>query len=188
MRVPVKIWNRGVPVEEEAFEQLRRVASLPFVTPHVSAMPDVHVGIGATVGTVVPSVGAIIPAAVGVDIGCGMAAICTSMTASDLPENLKPLRTAIEAAVPHGRTHGGNPKKDVGSWRNNPPLLAIERWKQNLEKDFRKLCAKYPTFESSSTVEHLGTLGTGNHFIEMCLDELQRVWIMLHSGSRGWGN
>ena len=106
--VPIKSWTRGVPVEDEAIEQLSNIARLPFVHRWVAAMPDVHLGIGATVGSVIPTLGAIIPAAVGVDIGCGMMAVQTTLTASDLPDNLAPMRSAIERAVPHGRTrHGG---------------------------------------------------------------------------------
>src|SRR6202012_295240 len=114
--VPIKAWTRGVPVEEAAQKQLRNVAQLPFIYKWVAAMPDVHWGIGATVGSVIPTKGAIIPAAVGVDIGCGMMAVQTYLNARDLPDNLKGIRTAIEKAVPHGRTnHGGH--GDVGAWR-----------------------------------------------------------------------
>src|SRR6266481_593590 len=117
--VPIKAWTRGVPLEDAARQQLLNVAQLPFIYKRVAAMPDVHWGIGATVRSVIPTKGAIIPAAVGVDIGCGMAAVRTSLLASDLPDNLKALRTAIEAAVPHGRTdHGG--RNDIGAWRNAP--------------------------------------------------------------------
>src|SRR3990170_8455826 len=114
---PIKAWIRGVPLEEPAELQLRNVASLPFVHKWVAVMPDVHYGIGATVGSVIPTVGAIIPAAVGVDIGCGMMAVQTSLTASDLPDNLHAVRTAIERAVPHGLTRGG---RDRGSWHEPP--------------------------------------------------------------------
>src|SRR5688572_27721981 len=103
---PIKHWTRGVPLEDAAREQLRNIAKLPFIHRHVAVMPDVHLGIGATVGSVVPTIGAVVPAAVGVDIGCGMMAARTTLTASDLPDDLAPLRHAIEAAVPHGRTTG----------------------------------------------------------------------------------
>ncbi|NUP96954.1 MAG: RtcB family protein, partial [Planctomycetaceae bacterium] len=113
--VPVKAWIDGVPADEKALQQLRNVAALGIVHSHVAAMPDVHFGIGATVGSVIPTRDAIIPAAVGVDIGCGMMAVRTSLTASDLPDDLKALRAAIEKVVPHGRTnHGG--KGDRGAW------------------------------------------------------------------------
>ena len=183
--VPIKMWTKGVPVEEEAQKQLQNVASLPIVFKHVAAMPDVHYGIGATVGSVIPTFKAIIPAAVGVDIGCGMIACKTTLTASDLPDNLGPLRSAIEKAVPHGLT----PKKfgrDKGSW-DTPPNEADAAW-ATLVDEFEQICEKYPRLKSTNNYRHMGTLGTGNHFIEICLDEAQSVWIMLHSGSRGVGN
>ncbi len=114
--VPVKTWTKGVPVEDAAMEQLRNVASLPFIHKHVAAMPDVHWGMGATIGSVIPTKGAIIPAAVGVDIGCGMCAVRLDMTAADLPDSLAGIRSEIEQAVPHGRTnHGQTPSL------NRPP-------------------------------------------------------------------
>src|SRR6478752_9137220 len=118
--VPIKMWTRGVPVEEEARRQLANAARLPIVFKHVAAMPDVHFGIGATVGSVIPTFRAIIPAAVGVDIGCGMIACKTTLRAEDLPDNLAPLRSAIERAVPHGRTPKG---RDVGAWENPPKVV-----------------------------------------------------------------
>jgi tRNA-splicing ligase RtcB len=181
--VPIKAWVRGVPFEDEARAQLVNVARLPFVHRWVAAMPDVHWGIGATVGSVIPTVGAIIPAAVGVDIGCGMMAVRTSLKSSDLPTDLKPLRNAIERAVPHGLTFK---KRDKGSW-HDIPRRTVAAWTA-LEPTFRKLCAKHPVLEKTNNVSHLGTLGTGNHFIEVCLDESERVWLLLHSGSRGVGN
>jgi len=182
--VPIKRWTRGVPVEPEAIAQLEKIAQLPFIHRWVAAMPDVHLGIGATVGSVVPTVGAVVPAAVGVDIGCGMMAVETSLTASDLPDNLGGVRAAIEKAVPHGRTtnHG----RDKGAW-GEPPAPVAAAWQQ-LRARFEVIAQKHPEVEQSNTVVHLGTLGTGNHFIEVCLDERDRVWFMLHSGSRGVGN
>src|SRR5437868_58711 len=118
--VPVKAWTNGVPVEDSARQQLINVASLPFIHKHVAIMPDVHWGMGATVGSLIPTVGAIIPAAVGVDIGCGMAAVRTNIPASELPDNLGALRAAIEAAVPHGRTDHGR-RNDTGAWTGDPP-------------------------------------------------------------------
>src|SRR6202046_3220985 len=114
--VPVKAWTKGVPLEDAARKQLLNAAQLPFIFRWIAAMPDVHLGIGATVGSVIPTKGAIIPAAVGVDIGCGMAAMRTSLVASDLPDDLKSLRRAIEVAVPHGRTNRGG-HGDIGAWR-----------------------------------------------------------------------
>src|SRR4029450_12105808 len=123
-RVPIKAWTRGVPVEESALRQLRNVAAMPFIHQWVAVMPDVHWGIGATVGSVIPTVGAVIPAAVGVDIGCGMMAVQTTLTANDLPESLREVRAAIEQAVPHGRAPRG---RDHGAWAN-PPAPAPAAW------------------------------------------------------------
>lgn len=183
--VPIRMWTQGVPVEEEAKAQLRRLARLPVVAPFVAVMPDVHLGIGATVGSVVPTRHAIIPAAVGVDIGCGMIAARTSLTASDLPENLAGIRSAIEAAVPHGRTSTRS-GRDKGSW-GKVPQVADAAWAE-LDADFQRLCELHPRLKNTNNRVHLGTLGTGNHFIELCLDEADDVWVMLHSGSRGVGN
>jgi tRNA-splicing ligase RtcB len=183
--VPIKMWTRGVPVDDKARAQLSRAAQMPFIFKHVAAMPDVHVGIGATVGSVIPTKGAVIPAAVGVDIGCGMMAARTSLVASDLPDNLEGIRSAIERAVPHGRDVGRG-KRDKGSW-GDPPRAVVDAWATLVER-FRRIVAKYPKLEKTNHLVHLGTLGTGNHFIELCLDEEQRVWVMLHSGSRGIGN
>jgi tRNA-splicing ligase RtcB len=184
--VPVKSWTRGVPFEDEARQQLRNVASLPFIHRWVAAMPDVHWGIGATVGSVIPTVGAVIPAAVGVDIGCGMMAVQTSLRASDLPDHLHGVRSAIEKAVPHGRTSGRGRSRDKGAWGAPPPAVEA-RWSA-LAAGFERIAARHPAIRQSNHLTHLGTLGTGNHFIEVCLDEGERVWFMLHSGSRGVGN
>src|SRR3989344_2446290 len=181
--VPVKMWTRGVPVEDEARRQLINAARLPVVFKHIAAMPDVHFGIGATVGSVIPTIKAIIPAAVGVDIGCGMMACKTTLTAEDLPDNLGPLRAAIERAVPHGRAPGN---RDPGAWQKVPGSVDTA-WAQ-LEAEFTELCRDYPKIAKTNNRNHLGTLGTGNHFIEVCLDEQGAVWFMLHSGSRGVGN
>ncbi|HEX8586274.1 MAG TPA: RtcB family protein [Allosphingosinicella sp.] len=182
---PVKMWTKGVPVEPMAREQLASAARMPFIFKHVAVMPDVHVGIGATVGSVIPTKGAVIPAAVGVDIGCGMMAARTSLHASDLPDNLEGVRSAIEKAVPHGRAVGRS-KRDTGSW-GDPPAEIVAAW-MTLAERFKRIVAKYPKLEKTNNLVHLGTLGTGNHFIELCLDEDDRVWVMLHSGSRGVGN
>ncbi len=182
---PIKSWTRGVPVDEKAKVQLTKAAQMPFIFKHVAAMPDVHVGIGATVGSVIPTKGAVIPAAVGVDIGCGMMAARTSLMASDLPDNLAGIRSAFEAAVPHGRS-AGRGRRDRGSW-GEPPKVVVDAW-ASLAVRFGNIVAKYPRLKNANTMVHLGTLGTGNHFIELCLDTEQRVWVMLHSGSRGVGN
>jgi tRNA-splicing ligase RtcB len=183
--VPIKAWTRGVGVEDAARKQLENVARLPIVFHHVAVMPDVHWGIGATVGSVVPTERAIIPAAVGVDIGCGMMAIETDLPAARLPDNLHELRTAIEHAVPHGRTANGG-RGDRGAW-HHIPKPTDDAWK-NLVPGYRAIIDKHPRIGKGNDVNHLGTLGTGNHFIEVCLDEADRVWFMLHSGSRGVGN
>jgi len=188
--VPVKMWTNGVPVEAEAQRQLENAAKLPIVFSHVAVMPDVHYGIGATIGSVIPTLKAIIPAAVGVDIGCGMIACKTTLVASDLPDNLGPLRSEIEKAVPHGmspkqyRREGSN--RDKGSWENTP-AAADAAWAQ-LVTEFDALCVDYPRLKNTNNHRHMGTLGGGNHFVEICLDEAGSVWIMLHSGSRGVGN
>ncbi len=182
---PIKAWTRGVPVEDEAREQLRKIALLPFIHSHVAVMPDVHLGMGATVGSVIPTVGAIVPAAVGVDIGCGMMAARTSLESKDLPDSLDGVRSDIERAVPHGRTRNGG-RGDRGAYSDLPKRHA-KAWAA-LADGFDAICTKHERLRRGNTENHLGTLGTGNHFIELCLDEEDRVWVMLHSGSRGVGN
>ncbi|MEN6541678.1 RtcB family protein [Parvibaculum sp.] len=183
--VPIKAWTKGVPVDAAAEQQLRNVAGLPFVFHHVAAMPDVHWGMGATIGSVIATRKAIIPAAVGVDIGCGMMATRTNISAARLPDDLRSIRLAIEAAVPHGRTDNGG-ANDRGAW-SEVPQAAVKVW-AGLAQDFAQLCERTPALARSRSIDHLGTLGTGNHFIELCLDEADILWVMLHSGSRGVGN
>lgn len=171
-RVPVRIYTDDVA--PDAVRQLRNVASLPFVHHHVAAMPDVHWGLGATIGSVIPTIGAIIPAAVGVDIGCGMNALRLSLRSDQLPDNLGALRAQIERDVPVG--FAGHPDDrwcEAGLARVGAGLKPIQ--------------AKHPQIQARWQSQ-LGSLGGGNHFIELCLDETGRVWIMLHSGSRGIGN
>ena len=184
--VPIKAWTKGVPLEDAARQQLLNVAQLPFIYKWVAAMPDVHWGIGATVGSVIPTRGAIIPAAVGVDIGCGMMAVETDLNARDLPDHLHAIRTAIEEAVPHGRTHHGG-KGDQGAWQILPERN-LEVWGADLKPRYDAILDKHPKLDRGNHANHLGTLGTGNHFIEVCLDESEMVWFLLHSGSRGVGN
>lgn len=186
---PIKMWTKGVPIEEDAIIQLSLLSELPFIHKHIAVMPDCHVGVGATIGTVLATNGAIVPSAVGVDIGCGMNAVKTTLTANDLPDNLHTLRTKIESKIPHGRTHNGDSKNDVGSWgsKEDMPNIVKASW-DNLRYSYAKIIYKHPKANSHNTFEHLGTLGTGNHFIEICLDENDDVWVMLHSGSRGLGN
>src|SRR3954464_1808537 len=174
--VPVHVYTDEL--EAEARQQLVNVSRLPIVHHHVAAMPDVHLGIGATVGAVIPKLKAIIPAAVGVDIGCGMKAAGLSLTANDFSEkDLKKLFDAISRDVP------------VGFSQHASALQGAQRFR----KDLSRIIEKHPGIDKrkgkkSSWAHQLGTLGGGNHFIEVCLDESNRVWVMLHSGSRGIGN
>jgi tRNA-splicing ligase RtcB (3'-phosphate/5'-hydroxy nucleic acid ligase) len=182
-RVPVKIFTDQI--EPQALQQLINLSQLPIVHSHVAAMPDVHSGIGATVGSVIATKQAIIPAAVGVDIGCGMNAVRLTLSADDLPDGLARLRSAIEAAVPVGfGQHEASKVK--GS--------ADERTARRLADRMDSIVGKHPGVAKmqrkfdQTWICQLGTLGGGNHFIELCLDQDQRVWVMLHSGSRGIGN
>ncbi|WP_433270302.1 RtcB family protein [Actinosynnema sp. CS-041913] len=168
-RVDIRLWADPAEVEEQALRQLRNIASLPWAVKHVAVMPDVHYGLGATVGSVIALKDAVSPAAVGVDIGCGMTAVKTSLTADDLPASLHPLRTALEAAVP------------VGFAMHKEPVVAPDAFWD----DFDRL---KPTVQRDKALRQVGTLGGGNHFLEICLDTDDRVWVMLHSGSRGIGN
>jgi tRNA-splicing ligase RtcB len=188
--VPIKAWTKGVQVEDKAMQQVRNLASLPFAFKHIAIMPDVHWGMGATVGSVIATKGAIVPAAVGVDLGCGMIAAKLSIRAEDLPDGLHGIRTAIESAVPHGRTDNGGPN-DRGAWGAAPErvvdnvsaCLADDRFARIMERNPDAL----PRTERT-IINQLCTLGTGNHFIELCVGDDGHVWIMLHSGSRGVGN
>lgn len=169
---PIHLWANLHEVESVALDQLKNIATLPWVWHHVAAMPDVHFGIGATVGSVIAMRDAIAPAAVGVDIGCGMAAVKTSLKASDLPDSLAQVRNRIEAAVPVGPTSHA----EVSKYAAKHPL-----WDsfESLHNDVRDLVGRARC--------QMGTLGGGNHFIELCLDSEQNVWVMLHSGSRHIG-
>ncbi len=181
---PVKIWTDEV--EDSAMIQLKNLSAMPFIHKHIAVMPDVHMGCGSTIGSVIATKGAIIPAAVGVDIGCGMIAQRTELTAADLPDNLAGLRSEIEKRSPHGRTDGGGPN-DRGAWGNQIPFVD-----PSVFNELTVLFDKHPDLRKSWTVSRaqrqIGTLGTGNHFVEICLDKEDFVWIMLHSGSRGIGN
>lgn len=184
---PVKVFTDDI--DAESCRQLEQVASLPFIFHHVAAMPDVHVGIGATVGAVIPTVGALIPAAVGVDIGCGMLAVPVDVLAADLAGLAPSLRDALERAIPHGRTDNGGPN-DRGAWSQPPEPLRAWYASHGFETVLPDVEQRHPGLLSHrvNSLRHLGTLGTGNHFIELCRDERDRVWVMLHSGSRGIGN
>jgi len=171
---PIKIWANDL--DDRTEQQLRNVATLPFIHHHVAAMPDVHLGLGATIGSVIPTRDAIIPAAVGVDLGCGMVAVRTSLSASQLPDGLKGLRDSIEKAVPLGPGAGHHPKK----LRDQAVVKLSNR--------VNAFSLKYQKLVTDKWMRQLGSLGGGNHFIEVCLDESDDVWVMLHSGSRGFGN
>ena len=178
--VPVKVWTNDL--EPSARRQLENVSRLPIVHGHVAAMPDVHAGIGATVGSVIPTKGAIVPAAVGVDLGCGVNAVQLSLTANDLPTSLGRIRSAIESAVPVGfDMHPGHDTSRDGAAKK------LERGLKRIAERSPQLVTMQKDFKST-WLKQLGTLGGGNHFIEVCLDEEQNVWVMLHSGSRGIGN
>jgi len=181
--VPVHIYTDDI--DHSAIQQLLNISNLPIVHPHVAAMPDVHAGIGATVGSVIPTRGAIIPAAVGVDIGCGMNAVRTTLVASQLPDNLARVRSAIETLVPVGfEQHAFDKVRGSAHARVGRPLNdRLDRIVAR-HKGIMKMQHKF----AQTWICQLGTLGGGNHFIELCIDEEQRVWIMLHSGSRGIGN
>ncbi len=178
-RIPVKLWTDLAEVEDEARGQLERIANLPWAVHHVAVMPDVHFGKGATVGSVVAMRGAVSPAAVGVDIGCGMSAVKTNLTAKDLPDSLAKIRSAIEAAIPVGFNSHENPVFDRAS-------AATKRAALELLGRFKELTREVADREKRAA-NQIGTLGGGNHFIELCLDTDGSVWLMLHSGSRNIG-
>lgn len=176
----VSMWVNEENIEIEALQQLWNISKLPWIHG-LRVMPDVHFGKGATVGSVIAMRDAVSPSAVGVDIGCGMEAVQTSLTAADLPDSLTQLRHQIERSVP------------VGRWKHNTPIdpqqlsARTTHGLDNLWNRFSELNSKVSRLERNA-MKQLGTLGGGNHFIEICLDELDRVWIMLHSGSRNIGN
>lgn len=168
----VHIWTGLNTVEHEAQNQLRNMAKLPWIYPHIAVMPDVHFGKGATVGSVIPMRDAVAPSAVGVDIGCGMAAVRTSLTANDLPDDLSSLRSMIERDIPVA--HNGHSK------------LTQYAWSHDIFREWNTIHEKAQSLKDKA-MSQLGTLGGGNHFIELCLDEEDRVWLFLHSGSRNIG-
>ncbi|MCU4487988.1 RtcB family protein [Acinetobacter ursingii] len=177
--VPVKIFTNDI--DQDSIEQLTKMAQLQFIHSHIAVMPDVHVGKGATVGSVIPTKHAIIPAAVGVDIGCGMNAIRLNLKSSQLPDNLSSLRHAIERKVPVGFDLHKQVKAKAST------LTPLDKRLQPIISKHPGLVRMLRKFDMTWQ-KQLGTLGDGNHFIELCLDENQDVWIMLHSGSRGLGN
>ncbi|MCB1139172.1 MAG: RtcB family protein [Leptospiraceae bacterium] len=183
--VPIQLWTSPDGLESRAADQLRGIARLPWVFKHVAAMPDVHLGKGATVGSVIAMKEAVSPAAVGVDIGCGMGAFRTNLTLSDLPDSLKDVRKAIERVVPVGK--GSHRDAVVG----RPGLYLDDRHRVRVEKNLQQSRhisqAVLGSSQSEKIMKQCGTLGSGNHFIEIVHDEEQRVWLFLHSGSRNIG-
>jgi tRNA-splicing ligase RtcB len=175
--VDIRLWTRPETVEPEAMRQLANISSLPWTFKHVAVMPDVHYGKGATVGSVIAMRDAVSPAAVGVDIGCGMTAVRTSLTAEDLPDDLGRLRSRLEAAVP------------VGFGKHRATAFT-DRDAHDWDQFWRAFDDLTPVVKAQAdkALHQMGTLGGGNHFIEICLDTTKRVWVMLHSGSRGIGN
>ena len=178
-KVKVKIYTDDI--EPEAYQQLINISQLPFIHSHIAAMPDVHYGKGATVGSVIPCKGAIIPSAVGVDIGCGMNALRLSIKADDLPDNMRRIRSAIEEVIPVGFDKHKSDMAKASTIRSLS--VGLDKLLEKHPKLLKMQKKPYQTW-----VRQLGTLGGGNHFIEVCLDENNDVWIMLHSGSRGVGN
>ena len=176
-----KLWNWASILDDATREQAARTATMPFIHPHLALMPDAHLGRGATVGSVIPTERAIIPAAVGVDIGCGMAAVRTTLRASDLPDNLAQLRSSIERGVPVGNGPGGEHRKLPDSHETRIAQAGLFAGLEAIKAKHRKI-------RTDKLERQIGTLGGGNHFIEICLDETDAVWVMLHSGSRGTGN
>jgi tRNA-splicing ligase RtcB len=174
---PVKAWVEGVEFDAGARRQVENIASLPFIHDHVAVMPDVHVGKGATVGSVIPTIGAIVPAAVGVDIGCGMIAQKLSLSADDLPTDLRRVRDAIEKVIPVGKAS-----------HRDAPAAADRAWEAGLGERYEEVVRRAPGVSARNAREQLGTMGGGNHFCELCIDERGGVWLVLHSGSRGAGN
>ena len=174
-RVPVKVWTDEI--EPQAADQLLNLSTMPFIHHHVAAMPDVHLGRGATIGSVIATKEALIPAAVGVDIGCGMEAVMTDLTAEDLPDSLREIRLSLEKAIPVGF----NEHEEVAA---DSPLTP------ELIRILCRIVGKHPGIRQRTPGKYLhqvGTLGGGNHFIELCLDQAGSVWVMLHSGSRNIG-
>jgi tRNA-splicing ligase RtcB len=194
----IKCWNKyGDPFETSAWDQLKAVASLSFVGPHVAVMPDCHTGYAVPIGTVLPTRKVIMPMAVGVDIGCGMIAVRTNVDRQDLVGAEDEVRNLIEVRIPHGRSGNGDPAKDKGAWPSYEaiPGFIDDIWSDVLVNPLSHLIHDLGRFnanmanriEKANSYRHLGTLGTGNHFIELADDSSGKVWIVIHSGSRGVG-
>ena len=182
-RASIKYWTNDLPVDHLAQQQLEQLAMMPFIYRHIAVMPDVHAGKGSTIGSVIATNGAIIPAAVGVDIGCGMMAVQTTLKKQQITQ-LPALRQAIEKAIPHGRKPG---RRDPGSWHHIPDSVS-QYWEEHLLGRYKTIIKNHADLASANAINHLGTLGTGNHFIEVSADEHETIWLIIHSGSRGIGN
>lgn len=181
--VPIKLWTQLDSVESQALDQLKNIAALPWVFKHVAVMPDVHYGKGATVGSVIAMKDALSPAAVGVDIGCGMAAVKTNLKAEELPDSLTDIRSAVEAAIPVGfNSH----KEPVVTGFKYTRVKNLIRNRDEVLRDFEDITVPFKS-KKATVMNQAGTLGGGNHFIELCLDTAGDVWLMLHSGSRHIG-
>lgn len=182
----VRFWTGAMSVEDAALKQLHDISKLPILAGHIAVMPDVHMGKGATVGSVIPTLSAVIPSAVGVDIGCGMVAVRTGLTASDLPHSLAQMRSEIEASVPVGFSYHAD---TLAIGHEGAQAAVLQNRYDALMGSFKDLSlfAGLGHFDEGRMTRQLGTLGGGNHFVEVCLDEAQQVWLMLHSGSRNVG-
>lgn len=179
----VKAWIKGVEVDQGTIDQLTQVAQMPFIYKWVAAMPDCHVGLGATIGSVIATKGAVMPAATGQDLGCGLQAVMID----DPKYGPQEMFDLISAAVPHGRTDNGG-KLDIGSWWNRSTPLNVHGLWEELYSDWLELVTEFPEWKKANSDKHLGTLGTGNHFIEVSQDTDDNWWVVIHSGSRGIGN
>ena len=182
----IRFWTGDSDVDYDALAQLRNISNMPFLAGHIAVMPDVHLGKGATVGSVIPTVDAVIPAAVGVDIGCGMQALRTGLFAKDLPDSLREVRLQIERDVPVGFAYHS---KALRLKQNGLVGMALQQRYDRSMAEFESLriFKTIKHFDAKRMTQQVGTLGGGNHFIEICLDEQDRVWVMLHSGSRNAG-
>jgi tRNA-splicing ligase RtcB len=197
-KVPVRLWTPQEEVEQEAKNQLYNIANLPWAFHHVEVMPDVHYGKGATVGSVIAMKDAVSPSAVGVDIGCGMGAVKTNLRASELPDNLAALRAKIEELIPvgfnsHEKLYFSGLDFTMKMDGSVISKSASTNEAFNLSKDFKSLFKRFKDLDPQvhdllkKAMSQVGTLGGGNHFIELCLDQDDYVWLMLHSGSRNIG-
>jgi tRNA-splicing ligase RtcB len=182
----VRLWTGSMSVEDAAVKQLHNISELPILAGHIAVMPDVHMGKGATVGSVIPTLSAVIPSAVGVDIGCGMIAVRTGLKAADLPDSLAAMRAAIERAVPIGFSYHAKP---LSIAHEGVAAAELQRRYDGLMAGFDglSLFTGLGHFDAQRMTQQVGTLGGGNHFVELCIDESQSVWVMLHSGSRNVG-